>query len=578
MKRGMIVLILLLSVLLSSCASGREQRVQVYVVEADGITVEDNGRWLEPGETAVFRLTTDGACQVTGADYPGEYRLTQEEGGALLELFDVRVPTRVELSVSGGVRRVTYDPNGANSPPQTIAHSTEHHRRPNTASYIFTRKGFTLTGWNTLPDGTGTRIGLGSRVTVPAAGLTLYAEWAPWSSETLFTARRNEGGLVITGYTGDEARIVIPETIAGETVTAIASGAFQNCGAGEIVLPRTLRTIEPNAFQRCALTTLTMFDNIESFSDASFAGCSSLATLRLNAVEDPFGFRYRKESVYADKVDLLVEAAGRRKLVFYGGCSMWYNLDSALVEERFGGDYAVINLGLNGLVNSYVQMEILRAFLEPGDILFHAPELCSERQLLTYTDMDESDATLWCGLEMNYDLFSLVDIRPIHGVFDSLRCYLDMKTPGGRYEDEYLDPLGRSYLSDNGCLPFERTEPAETLADEVRLSEEYLSGGLPELGRAYRALSERGVSVYVSCGCVNIDAVPAEERGNIEKVGALFNRLVGEMDGAEPVSALRDYVWHTGDFYDTNYHMLSAAARENTALWIRDLETALDKN
>ena len=576
MKRSMVFLILLLLFLLSSCASQtQERRVQVSVVEVDGVTAEENGLWIEPGETAVFRLATEDSYRVTGADYSGEYRLTQEEGGALLELYDVRYPTRVELTVSGGVRTVTYEPNGADGTPQSIACSVENHLRPNTATNIFSRDGYTLTGWNTRPDGTGVHIGLGSRATVPPAGLTLYAEWAPWTEEALFTARRIEGGLAVTGYTGAEGRVVVPETIAGETVIAIAAGAFQKCGAGEIVLPRTLQTIEADAFQNCAMEELTFFDSIESVSDASFSGCASLATLHINAAEDPYGYRYRRESVYADKADLLIEAAGTRKLVFYGGCSMWYNLDSALIEERFGGEYTVINLGLNGLVSSYVQMEIMKAFLENGDVLFHAPELCSEKQLLTYMDMDEEDVKLWCGLEMNYDLFSLVDIRPIDGVFDSLHTYLDLKKAGGRYEDVYLDSEGQSYMSADGCLPFERTETTDELADEVRLSEDYFSGGLEELTRMYRAIADRGVAVYVSCGCVNIDAVPEEEQGNTTNVDALFHRLIIGMDCAVPVSDLADYIYHTEDFYDTNYHMLSAAAKENTARWIRDLEAAL---
>ncbi len=576
MKRSMIILILLLSFLLSSCASQpQERRVMVSVVEADGVTVEENGIWVEPGENAVFHLSVEDMCQVTGTDYDGAYRLTQEDGDALLELYDVRYPTRVELDLHGGVRTISYEPNGGAGAPQRIAQSVENHLRPNTASYVFSRDGFTLTGWNTMPDGSGVHVGLGSRVTVPPSGLTLYAEWAPWTEEALFTARRTEGGLAITGYTGTDERIVVPETIAGETVIAIAAGAFQECGARQIILPRTLQTIESDAFQRCGMETLTIFDNLEDFSDASFAGCPSFTTLRINAVEDPYGYRYRRESVYADKVDLLIEAAGTRKLVFYGGCSMWYNLDSALIQERFGGEYTVINLGLNGLVNSYVQMEIMETFMEKGDVLFHAPELCSARQLLTYMDMDESDANLWCGLEMNYDLFSLVDISRIHGVFDSLRYYLDMKKAGGRYEDVYHDSLGQSYMSADGCLPIERTETAETLADEVDLSEACLSDGLEELAREYRAFADKGVAVYVSCGCVNIDAVPEEEKGNVTSVGALFSRLIDETDCAVPVSDLADYVYHTDDFYDTNYHMLSAAARENTARWIRDLEAAL---
>ena len=54
-----------------------------------------------------------------------------------------------------------------------------HHLRPNTWNGSGLKKsGFTLYGWNTKADGSGERIGLGSRVTVKDCGeITLYAEW-----------------------------------------------------------------------------------------------------------------------------------------------------------------------------------------------------------------------------------------------------------------------------------------------------------------------------------------------------------------------------------------------------------------
>ena len=48
MKRSTVILVLLLSFLLSSCASQRQERlVQVSVVETDGVTAEENGIWIQ---------------------------------------------------------------------------------------------------------------------------------------------------------------------------------------------------------------------------------------------------------------------------------------------------------------------------------------------------------------------------------------------------------------------------------------------------------------------------------------------------------------------------------------------------
>ena len=54
--------------------------------------------------------------------------------------------------------------------------------------------------------------------------------------------------------------------------------------------------------------------------------------------------------------------------MFYGGCSMWYNLNGQTVQYAVGKEYTVINMGLNGTIDSSVQMQIIGAYLEAGDI------------------------------------------------------------------------------------------------------------------------------------------------------------------------------------------------------------------
>ena len=48
------------------------------------------------------------------------------------------------------------------------------------------------------------------------------------------------------------------------------------------------------------------------------------------------------------------------------------------------------------------------------------------------------------------------------------------------------------------------------------------------------------------------------------------------MDGPVLISRLEDYLYHNEDFYDTNYHLLSQRAEQNTALWLRDLLAQLE--
>ncbi len=119
---------------------------------------------------------------------------------------------------------------------------------------------------------------------------------------TAFSYSVNADGetITITKRRGTSAKLVIPETIDGYTVTAIAkeafmrdayltsvtlpatvkvigARAFQETGLASIVIPQSVTTIDYSAFQSCASLTTVTFDGEPTtiFAD-SFKGCSNL--------------------------------------------------------------------------------------------------------------------------------------------------------------------------------------------------------------------------------------------------------------------------------------------------------------
>ncbi len=82
----------------------------------------------------------------------------------------------------------------------------------------------------------------------------------------------------ITGYTGEDAEIIIPETINDVTITAIGQGAFQrNTVITSVTIPDTVTTIGDNAFEGCtALTEVTLPKTLTSSGNYAFSGCTSL--------------------------------------------------------------------------------------------------------------------------------------------------------------------------------------------------------------------------------------------------------------------------------------------------------------
>ena len=581
MRKSLFLILALLPVLcLAACGEPKTEAESLLVLleEGDGFSTEQYALRVLPGEDAVFLLQMDRGVSLLSVDYRGEAEISEQDGLTKLRLLQVRFPTRVRLQTASRRGQIRYEANGGvaadGSTSRLKNYSLTTHPRANTSlgTDLFSREGYTLTSWNTQPGGSGQRVGLGSRVTLSGGELVLYAQWAPWSPEEDFQWVEEEKGVAVTGCRNRDARLVIPARLGGKPVLRLVAGAFADCPAETVILPPGLRVIDPDAFRNCALTELTLFDDLADFSDSCFTDCERLQTLHINAVEAPYGYVYRKESVYADKVDLLILAQGKKKLVFYGGCSMWYNLDGSQANKLFGSEYAILNLALNGTVSSAVQLQIMAAYLEPDDILFHTPEISSRLQLMLATGMGDDDSSLWCGLENNYDLFALVDLRTVDGVFDSFCRYLSIKDKRTDYNQFFSDDYRTPYIDGYGCIPFYRFSHKDRLADKVRVRPENLTGeSLQTLQEYYAMLKERGVRIYVSCACLNLDALPEGDEEKIPEADELFRQTLSGMPGVTPISHQGDYLYHEEAFYDTNYHLLSEPAKQNTALWMRDL-------
>lgn len=575
--------LLLIMILLCGCAVQQPEPayITVSLVLPEGCSVPENGLRIPSGEDAVFELILENGYELVSIDYDGEYTVEEKKGILYLCLKSVRYPTLAPVNLTSCYCSITYEPNGSGGRGKTVAYDRTEHLRPNTSigTDIFTRDGYTLTGWNTMPDGSGMRIGLGSRATVPGVKLTLYAQWAPWSPEGYFDWERTDSGVRITGYRGNTDTVVVPGILGDGTVTSIGAGAFVGCRSNHIILPPTLKTVEPGAFVRCDLEKLTFFDNIEDIWDNSFVDCRRFSTVYINAVEAPYGFDYRRESCFADKMDILIEAQGQRKLVFYGGCSMWYNLDGQMAQNAVGDGYRVINLGLNGVINSSAQMQIMGAFLEPGDVFFHTPETSSASQMMWRREMINHDRKLWSGMEYNYDLVSLLDIRTLPHFFDIFQYWLSRKECTSSYTDVYRDSLGNRYVDGYGCASFPRRESEEELDDKVYLDPAcFGEEAMAVLEDHYRVMMDRGVKIYVGHACVNMDAVPEDQRENVALMDVLFRQTFSSMEGITVVGSLSDYLYCNSDFYDTNYHLLTETSRQNTQKWLEDLAEQMIKD
>lgn len=117
----------------------------------------------------------------------------------------------------------------------------------------------------------------------------------------------------IADYSGNETKLVIPDTIDGYIVKGIGKSAFGSLDEGyepqnkgmrytEIIMPDTIEIIEPYAFDCCEeLVNIYIPCNIKSIGDNAFRGCNNLKNIiipnSIDEIGDILGWSETKEKV-----------------------------------------------------------------------------------------------------------------------------------------------------------------------------------------------------------------------------------------------------------------------------------------
>lgn len=122
-----------------------------------------------------------------------------------------------------------------------------------------------------------------------AARLTdAFAAATPVPEEDV-TYTTDGGGAVLTGYTGGETVVVIPDTLGGLPVTAVAEGAFRDMSSlRALSLPATVRSVGFGALQGCR-SLATLRTPIMTCGEAGdwFGALFGAASYEINASEVP---------------------------------------------------------------------------------------------------------------------------------------------------------------------------------------------------------------------------------------------------------------------------------------------------
>lgn len=568
--------------------------------------VKETGTSSRPGVTRVY--LADGKAAVNGTAYPqytflhvetGETEFVSFVGWSVgRPLHDGEEPVSTELGYSFRLTEatylyanfketypaettITYHMNGGTSDAgetyvQTV--DTSYFTAPNTLYDAggFTREGYVLLEYNTEPDGTGEAYSPGCKANAVDGKLDLYCIWAPVS--TGFTTvndnyrvswSENYSGVKITGYTGDDEMLVIPETIDGKQVVSIGAGAIANKSFTTLVLPRTLRKVEDGAVVGCSsLKTLYMGDGILSISNDAFdaATYSNWSEFRLSATTAP---RYAAsyDGGYRVKWDRLMRgvASEKKMIVFVSGSSSLHGISTEYLEKLLDEEYFVVEYGTIRTTNNMVYMEAVANFVGEGDVVVYAPE-----NSIYQFGCPELSWKLFRDLESSQNVWRYIDVRNYENLFGAFMEYqMGSEDVSGRWsksKNSYTDHP--SYFDRNGdfqnaehkgyCLGYDSTNhgyftvtlndkvnSTTTVTQQISLDNptQWIDVGTyaSDVRRILGKVTDAGATVYFGFCPVNENALTAEAKTSEQQ--AAFDALIEETFGFELLGSCSDHLY-----------------------------------
>ena len=261
----------------------------------------------------------------------------------------------------------------------------------------------------------------GSRFPANKSPYNVYCVWEKVTPSNEFVTE----GTVLKKYVGNSENVVIPERVNNIPINTIASDAFDKEGVKRVFIPKTVNKIEDWAFTAGSITEIVMHDSITKMSNNGF-DCVNLKSIRINSVNEFYKESSEDGDVFAtnNKYDRLIWAKDYKKIVIYGASGSLYGWDCEKLNEAFGDEYVIINLGMNANMNASIVFEGITPFLNEDDILLWACE--PGNKVLGDTRFDYLQTWWYTGAYL--DLYKNIDISNYQNLFECLAEYNKQKT------------------------------------------------------------------------------------------------------------------------------------------------------
>lgn len=351
-----------------------------------GVTVTPNKKSYRYGEEVTVKTTSkirDFLCYTFDLPYRAGVR---EESGVPIT-YDNQVTFTMESDVTLCVnyfdphsKIIEYDLNGGHTVKGSDTIRTDYKEYNdeiifqastiNLSSYA-TREGYVLESLNTKKDGSGTRIGIGSRIDnsfYTDGSVTLYAQWKQYTVASQFAYQETADDIAIINYSSNLEEVVIPAYINNKPVTSIKTNSFVNkTNVKSIIIPDTMKVIEDGAFVGMSgVASLTFFSSLENVSKDSF-DMPNLRTLHLNKNTNPLEINYEEDNLSRYRDAILNLDPAKKKVIFAGHSTIRINHDLTPLDEKWGDDYSFFIYGATAGIHGYLLLMSIADIIGPED-------------------------------------------------------------------------------------------------------------------------------------------------------------------------------------------------------------------
>ena len=273
----------------------------------------------------------------------------------------------------------------------------------------------------------------------------------------------------------------------------------------------------------------------------------------------------------AEKTDRLYSIK-EEKVVIIGGSSVPFGVNTTLLEEMIGKP--VVNYGLYGSIGTKAMLDLSRGAINKGDVIIIAPETDPQTYSLYY-----GADSMWQSCDGNMWLLFKTGADNATAMFGSYWkfCSLKMKYIFKGEKPKTTDVYAKSSFDEYGYIIYDR--PYNMMEERfdptciIDINKEIISEDFIDYLNEYIEFAEKkGAKVYISFSPMNEDALnPETTLEDLEEfVGYLSDNLKCEI-----ISDMNNYIYRSGYFYDSNFHMNNAGAIMHTSNLAHDIASAL---